>query len=73
MGTFAATDHKVAVHASKTAADYVPPLSLSRILAGQTPREYVPQVDLLIPMLIRTNYRARGDTYIGRVIDERIL
>ena len=48
-GTFAATDHKVAVHASKTAANYVPPLLLTRIFAGQTPREQVPQVDLLIP------------------------
>ena len=49
FGTFAATDHEVAVHASKTAANYVPPLLLTRILASQTPREQVPQVDLLIP------------------------
>jgi len=38
LGTFAATDHEIAVHASKAATNYVPPLSLTRILAGQTPR-----------------------------------
>jgi hypothetical protein len=37
--TFAAADYKVAVNASKTAANYVPSLSLTRILAGETPRE----------------------------------
>jgi hypothetical protein len=37
--TFAATDHKVAVHASETAPNYVPPLSLTRVLARQAPRE----------------------------------
>lgn len=36
--TFAAADHKVAVNAAKTAADDVPSLSLTRILAGETPR-----------------------------------
>lgn len=46
--TFAATDHKVAVNAAKTAADDVPSLSLTHILAGETPRKQVPQVDLLI-------------------------
>jgi hypothetical protein len=39
VSIFAATDYEVAVHATKTTADYVSALPLTRVLAGQTPRE----------------------------------
>ena len=38
LSTFAATDHKGVVRASKTAPNHVPFPSQTRILAGQTPR-----------------------------------
>ena len=37
--TFAATDYEVAVYATKTAANYVSTLPLTRVLAGQTSRK----------------------------------